>query len=347
MDSILKKTNLKHIKDNEFNLNTFSSKSNGAKGMDKIHSFFRHALLISPDSIKRPKGDTTFFTTAGVQHLETMKREGKDIANCSFSVYQPCIRSQYMPYVQEGTSTSFINFSSVVLGNDSDTFVEYTNSFIRMLQANGVNYKDIRFILDENVESKWYDKKFYSNNISLLVNDIEVGESIFVRDFPYKDGSQTTLIEVGIGIERLNWALGNSIYYFPDFTKVYKENENIEKNKVCSLIDCLRTATLIVGSGVIPSPKDHGYRARKLIKKFNDENNDKLNKNELISIAYDEWEKKGVKHCLQKDIVQLIIDREVERLNRVKQLKNRCNQNYDNKEIKDLVAQILANQGER
>lgn len=57
--------------------------------------------------------------------------------------------------------------------------------------------------------------------------------------------------------------------------------------------------------------------------------------------------KKGVKLCLQKDIVPLIIDREVERLNRVKQLKNRCNQNYDNKEIKDLVAQILANQGER
>lgn len=50
---------------------------------------------------------------------------------------------------------------------------------------------------------------------------------------------------------------------------------------------------------------------------------------------------------MQKDIVPLIIDREVERLNRVKQLKNRCNQNYDNKEIKDLVAQILANQGER
>ncbi len=67
----------------------------------------------------------------------------------------------------------------------------------------------------------------------------------------------------------------------------------------------------------------------------------------INEIDFDEWEKKGVKHCLQKDIVQLIIDREVERLNRVKQLKNRCNQNYDNKEIKDLVAQILANQGER
>ena len=67
----------------------------------------------------------------------------------------------------------------------------------------------------------------------------------------------------------------------------------------------------------------------------------------INEIDFDEWEKKGVKLCLQKDIVPLIIDREVERLNRVKQLKNRCNQNYDNKEIKDLVAQILANQGER
>lgn len=57
--------------------------------------------------------------------------------------------------------------------------------------------------------------------------------------------------------------------------------------------------------------------------------------------------KKGVRHCLQKNIVQLIIDREVDRLNQVKLLKNRCNQNYDNKEMKDLVAQILANQGER
>lgn len=341
MLEILKKLNLEKIKDNEFKLNSFEHCFCEQTYSDSIHNFFNKTELIAPDEIKRPKGDTTFFTTAGVQHIETMQNIGECIDNCAFSIYQPCIRSQYINDVKEGVSTSFINFSSVIMNGNEDDFISQTNSFVSILKSNNVSLDNLKFILEEDISSAWKDKKFNSNNLSIYVNDLEVGECLFINNFPLSEKKTTSLIEVGIGLERLDWALGNSKYYFPLFEKKYEENKDQNIDKIASLIDCIRTSTLIVSSGVIPSPNNHGYRARKLLKRFNESNNNLLNSDELVSISYDYWKSKGAIPKLQKHIVQLIIGREIERLKQSKLLEGSKNKNYDNTEVKNIVSQIL------
>jgi len=343
MREVFDKLNLKEVGENEYRLTSFDADYNG-EDRNRIHRFFA-TPLIEPDDIKRPDGDTTFFTTAGVQHLETMNRGGASFENCAFSVYQPCVRSQYMKDVKEGTSTSFVNFSSVRLDGGEQDFIAQTNAFIGVLAANGVAPEDIRFILAENVPSTWQSKQFSSNNLTLCVNDVEIGESIWVKDFPLTDNKHTSLMEVGLGVERLDWALGHTPYYFPAFREVYEAHKDHHPDEVCSLIDSLRTSTLIIGSGVVPTPKDHGYRARKLIKKFNDTNNGLLDADRLVDISYDEWKAKGARHKLPKDAVQYIVKKEIERLNQLKHLKNPCAQNYDNTEMKNLLARYLGNEG--
>ena len=340
MQEIFEKLNLQKVGENEFRLTTFDA-NKGPSGSNQLHRYFK-TELIEPDDVRRPDGDTTFFTTAGVQHLETMYRESGDFDQ-SFSVYQPCVRSQFMKETREGTSTSFVNFSSVLLDGGAKDFMEYTNAFINILVSNGVKPEEIKFVFAENVPSVWQSKQFNSNNLTLCVNDVEIGESIWVKDFPLTEQKHTSLIEVGLGVERLDWALGKNKYYLPAFDKIYEEHRDHSPDEICSLIDCIRTSTLIIGSGVVPSPKDHGYRARKLLKKFNDTNNGLLNANELIAISHDEWQAKGARPKLQKEIIQLIVGRETERLNQIKKLKNPCNQNYDYSDIKAMVARIIGN----
>lgn len=338
MQEVFEKLHLKEVGDNEFRLTALDA-PRGPQGSSQIHRFFK-TDLIEPDDVKRPDGDTTFFTTAGVQHLETMYRQRGDFDH-SFSVYQPCVRSQFMKETREGTSTSFVNFSSVLLEGGEKDFIEHTNAFINILVSNGVEPEDIKFVFAENVPSVWQDKQFGSNNLTLCVNDVEIGESIWVKDFPLTEQKHTSLIEVGLGVERLDWALGKNKYYLPAFNKIYEEHKDRSPDEICSLIDSIRTSTLIIGSGVVPSPKNHGYRARKLLKKFNDTNNGLLNADELVAISHSEWQAKGARLKLQPEIIQLIVNRETERLDQIKKLKNPCNQNYDYSDIKDMVARIL------
>lgn len=331
--------NLKQIENGQYILSSAEGFYYTSAEDNKEHQFF-DTKLISPDEIKRPKGDTTFFTTAGVQHIETMLHSG-NLEDTAFSVYQPCIRSQYAKETTEGTSTSFINFASVIIGAQENDFINQTKNFIQLLISKGANKEQIKFVLKENLASAWGDKKFISDNLFVFVNGIEIGESIFIRNLPISDSKTVTVNEVGFGIERLNWALGKSKYYHNSFEKIYTENQNLDINKVSSLIDAIKTSTLIVSSGVLPSPHNHGYRARYLLKNFYNTNHYNINVSELVSLSYDYWKQNGASPKLQKHIVQLIIERELDRMKQVKAQKNTKNKNYDNSDIKEMLIKEL------
>jgi hypothetical protein len=179
-NSFLKITNRKKpLKNNEIIKNKEDYKKPPIDKPEELYGYFENIKIVNPDRISRPKGDTTFFTTAGVQHIETLIRKNRTIENGSFMIAQPVIRSQFMDKVKEGVSSSFINFSIEHVGATRDDFINLTNKFIALVEDRGVNREDMRFTLEEVVD-KWGDKSFTKTVLTIYIRNIELGECIYI-----------------------------------------------------------------------------------------------------------------------------------------------------------------------
>lgn len=278
-----------------------------------IHTFFDNAPLITPDNICRPRGDTTLFTTAGAQHIETILHTVESI-NCkdNFSVYQPSIRMQFAEDVKDGTSTSFVNFSAINFDSSYKNYVEQTQNFITLLLSYGVKPNQIKCILEDNKSATWGEKNFTTTILSFLIDDFEVGESILMHNYPLSAQKSIAISEIGIGVERLNWKTGKTKYYFENFDDIYAVKATDKTtDDITGTIDCMRTATLITQAGIKPSFNNQGYRLRVLSKKFVARNQQTgLEEDALIQKSFDWWKSKGVEPCVSLDETRHILTAE-------------------------------------
>jgi hypothetical protein len=277
---------------------------------DELFEQFEGISVIKPDKITRSTGDTTFFTSAGVQHIETIFKDEGDLRKEKFIVAQPVIRSQFMDKVKDGTSTSFINLSVESIDANPAEFIKLSNEFIKLVVNQGIDPKELRFCIDE-ISDRWGDKKFHKTVLTLYFNNIELGECVYMHDYPVKEDKKIDIVDIGFGIERLNWGINNK-NYFPDFDKFY--TSNIDSNKITAIIDAIRTAVLIAGEGVAPSNHDHGYRLRQLSKRFISRDvGVNLDFRGLIDISYEYWKRWGAPFNLDKEEILKIISQENER----------------------------------
>lgn len=281
---------------------------------DSLHVLYSDLPLLSADSVLRPLGSTTFFTSAGIQHLET-KLYNADKIGKGFCIYQPCIRTQYMDNIEEGSSTAFTNFSATQLDANQDLFIYQTKKFLSFLLAKGIKRERIKLFLGVEKQKKWGEKEFSMTGISIFVDDTEVGMSNFMHKFPFSEEKKLDVCEVGIGIERLNWKLETGKNYFSGFERVYNDTFlKLSLDECARIIDPIRTATLITMLGITPSLKNHGYRTRLLSKRFVYRKiNKPIDEKELIQNSYRWWEKQGIQSKFSLEEVQGIISKENKR----------------------------------
>ena len=134
-----------------------------------------------------------------------------------------------------------------------------------------------------------------------------------MKDFPINSNQVSNIMEVGFGVERMEWLSKNNNYYFSKYKEIYDKfiKEAISIDKISSIIDSIRTSVLIAGNGIIPSNNNHGYRLRQLLKKFVFENvNISIPLNNLLKIAYNEWESNIF---IPYNTICKVIEKEVER----------------------------------
>lgn len=277
---------------------------------DSIESFtlyFEGVERIIPDKICRPKGDTTFFTTAGVQHFETILKEKGEFGRESFVVCQPVIRSQFIDKVCDGTSTSFVNFSVEIIEATPSEFIKLCNELIRIISDQGVSISDLRFTIENNVAIQG-NKKFSNISITVYTQNIEIGECVYIYDYPVTEDRKVAIADLGFGIERLNWGIKANEHYFPEFAEIYNQYEEIDSNKITALIDSIRSMVLIAGDSIVPSGHDHGYRLRQFSKRFVERNQEiGIGIEKIINICFNYWCKWGNQSDLSvENIIEII-----------------------------------------
>ena len=281
---------------------------------DSVHTLYSDLPLLSPDPVLRPFGDTTFFTSAGIQHLET-KLYDTDKIGKGFCIYQPCIRTQYMDDIKEGSSTAFTNFSATHLDANQDLFIDQTRKFLSFLLAKGITREQIKLSLEIEKQKQWGKREFSITDFSVFIDDTEVGVINFMHNFPFSEEKKIDICEVGIGLDRLNWKLGIEKNYFSGFNGLYNDIcLALSQDECAKIIDPIRTATLITMLGIRPSLKNHGYRTRLLSKRFVSRRANKpVDEKELIHNSYLWWEKQGIQSKFPLKEVQDIISKENKR----------------------------------
>lgn len=322
-DFIIGKLNLTSEKDGEMlRIDTstdavlIEDKESNVEGFNNIEDFsdyFKDIPRREPDRVSRPPKDSTFFTTAGIQHLETLIREKGGFEKEKFAIFQPVIRSQFMDKVSEGTSTSFVNFSIGITESTPNDFIGICNEFIRMLEQQGIKASDLRFNIESN-HSSHGEKSFDNVSVSVFFQDVELGECVYIYDYPVGENKRIPITDFGFGVERLNWAIKKDADYLPEFSEIYSEHKEIDTNQISSILDAVRSMVLIASDGVVPSGKDHGYRFRQFSKRFIDRNKAlKLDVEEIVNLSFDEWNKWGNKAFITKENVVEAIKTENDR----------------------------------
>ena len=317
-------------KDFEFNLEYFVSEMKLSKQSDGTYlldeNYFKKQNecidllekfpLIELDSVLRPDGDTTIFTTAGIQHFETLERERIVLEGQKFTIVQPVVRSQFMDKIKEGYSTAFINETIAHFGASAEDFINLCKQMIfKSLELDGVLQK--YYLTIEVIDDRWGDKKFTKIVVTLYYNNDEVSEGLFIDKFPQKNGQFLTVSEICWGKERLNWVYRGKQDrpYFTGFEEFYKiEN----KDDIAKVIDPIRTATLMLMQGVVPSHKDPGFRLRQLIKRFFERNKPFLfSEKQLLELSYDFWVENQVQGIKDKEEILDLLRKEMMRAQNV------------------------------
>lgn len=278
---------------------------------ESLFRCFPEAVLASPESLRRPAGDTTLFTTAGIQRIETMLRDEGELKKQVLAVAQPVIRSQYMDKVGSGTSTSFVDFSVVSIRATSSEFFGLCKKGMDLLISHGVRPEDIRFTV-EKTPDRWGSREFSKTVLTYYVDGIEVGEGVFMHDYPVNESEKVTIADICFGVERLNWVLRGGKDFFPGFQSFY---ENVaDTDRLTSVIDCARTATLMLGEGVKPSHHDPGYRIRQLSKRFVTRNKEfGIDAGSLVRAADVYWKTWGHQAKASSDEIAAVLVSENER----------------------------------
>lgn len=279
-------------------------------------SSLEHIPTIKPDRVLRPEGDTTIFTSAGIQHLETLECDKINLESEKFKIAQPVVRSQFMDKIKEGYSTAFIDEAVTQLGvSDEDFF-----SMCKQMVIDSLNHDaDIQkyYLTIETQDDRWGQKKFTKLVVTLYYDGNEVSEGVYIDKFSKIDGQIVSVAETTYSAERFNWIHreNRDQPYFIGFEEFYHSDN---KDDVARIIDPVRTATLMLMQGVVPSHKDPGFRLRQLIKRFVERNAEaSFSEDRLLDLSYDFWLGNNVEGIVDKVGVRELLKKEMTRVQNV------------------------------
>lgn len=276
----------------------------------------KHIPTIKSDRVLRPEGDTTIFTSAGIQHLETLERDKISLESEKFKIAQPVVRSQFMDKIKEGYSTAFIDETVVQLGVSDENFFSMCKQMVFDSLNHDVDTQKYHLTIEVQ-DDRWGQKKFTKLVVTLYYDENEVSEGVYINKFPKIDKQIVSVAETTRSAERFNWIhrKNKDQSYFIGFEEFYRLDN---KDDAARIIDPVRTATLMLMQGVIPSHKDHGFRLRQLIKRFVERNAEaSFSEDRLLDLSYDFWLENNVEGIVGKVEVRELLKKEMTRAQNV------------------------------
>lgn len=248
-------------------------------------SFARKGYVLHPPiPLVRQNERTLFASTAG-QIYDRRIYGGiieSEPANCF--VAQPVIRLQNINSVAtaEGFLTSFVHIATEcwnpTLGHHFSTFDIWLDAISQVDLYMGAFCLKIASAIND-----WAGKKVQARSLKINYLGLEIGIANYFFGPLLTGGNLGTLSDIGLGVERLIWAINKTTSCLDEISPV---RYGIITPK--AVLDGIRTATLMVGSGVHPEHKNHGSKLRMVLRPIY-QYTPAFDLYELVRFYYQQW----------------------------------------------------------
>ena len=253
---------------------------------ENFREFFttRGYRLHPPVAIVRSDERTLFASTAGQVFDDLIYGQSpqRDPQQCA--VMQPVIRLQGIGLVAslDGISTSFVHTATECWNATTEKHFNSLDQWLDFFSGLGLHVGGLCLKL-KCADNDWAGRTVTSEMLKINYDGLEVGVANLFFNITHQSGDIATLSDIGVGLERLVWAVNKSPAYFDGIGPL--SSVTIHKRVA---LDAIRTATLMAGSGVVPDHKNQGAKLRAMIGLIMEEAQH-LNLYELVRYYHRQW----------------------------------------------------------
>lgn len=201
--------------------------------------------------------DDAELTFSAIQALDPYLKHGQHHIHGQGFLPQPVVRftgdRDHLGRLLPGFSTAFVNASVIELIRTVDEHTQLIDLWICMLSALGFHTRHLTISGCLNI---WHRAPVDGITLRFHHQGRELGDAVLLwnHDEPWRLAT-----DIGSGLERLAWLLSGR----PWAEVVFGPVANLAETDV---LDAVRTATLIVGNGIHPTPRGPGSAVRRLLR---------------------------------------------------------------------------------
>jgi len=253
---------------------------------ENFRKFFsvREYRLHPPVAIVRSEERTLFASTAGQIFDDLIYGQSPQRGQQQCAVTQPVIRLQGIGLVAslDGISTSFVHAATECWNATTERHFNSLDQWLDFFSGLGLHVGGLCLKL-KRADNDWAGRTVTSEMLKINYDGLEIGVANLFFNIPHQSGAIATLSDIGVGLERLVWAVNKSPAYFNGIGPL--SSVTIHKRVA---LDAIRTATLMAGSGVVPDHKNQGSKLRAIVGLVTEEAQH-LNLYELVRYYYRQW----------------------------------------------------------
>ncbi|MBO0610702.1 hypothetical protein [Myceligenerans salitolerans] len=194
-------------------------------------------------------GHETELTVSAVQAFDPYLKWGRAVPYCSGYLPQPVVRTTARRtadgHLADGFLTSFVNTSRVEPINTVDDVAVIFDQWLTVLSRLGLNARHIRLHGDLAI---WRRREVQGVTLRFSHAGLSLGDLVVLQPV---DQPERLVVDLGTGLERLGWAISR----LPWTTVVHGRPTTLLAGEQ---LDTLRTATLLLASGVHPAARGAG-----------------------------------------------------------------------------------------
>ena len=278
-------------------------------GAENFRLFFaeRGYNLGQPIAIVRSDERTLFASTAGQVFDDLIYNQSLQENPQRCAVLQSVVRLQGIGHVAslDGVSTSFVHAATECWNATAEDHYNLLDQWLDFFSSLGLHVGGLCLKI-KRAYNDWAGRTVASEMLKLNYGGLEVGVANFFFNIPQPSNTVATLSDIGVGLERLVWATNKSPTYFDSIGPL---SSVIIQNRV--VLDAVRTATLMAGSGVVPNHKNQGSKLRSMIGLIVEEAQS-LSLYEFVRYYHRQWTSFGNLPILREQTYSVIL-REINR----------------------------------
>lgn len=201
-------------------------------------------------------GRETELTISAVQALDPILKDGQLRSFRSGFIPQPVVRftghRDAAGELKDGFLTSFVNISRVQPIQSTDEYGAILDGWLTVLSHLGFHARHLSIC---GSLTSWRRRQVEGITLRFRHLDLTLGDIVLLWN---SENPNRLAVDLGTGLERLAWARTRADWR----TLVYgRFNEGIP----AQTLDAIRTATLLVGHGILPASRGPGSATRRVI----------------------------------------------------------------------------------